>query len=121
MFISIIIFLLFVSLINTDEIQSGFVEEYLNKNYTPMIVQTIYMEIKQVNSKSSCLFECLNENGCSMTVFNQMNYQCMLYNIFPVIDQELLSANNIVVYIFQETIQRKEILVHFRKKNPFHI
>jgi hypothetical protein len=79
------------------------------------------MKSKQVDSKSSCLFECLNENDCSMTVFNQPNYQCMLYNIFPVIDQELLSANNIVVSIFQQTIQRKEILVHFRKKNPFHI
>jgi hypothetical protein len=40
----------------------------------------------------------------------------MLYNTFPVIDQELLFDNNIIVSVFQQTIQRKEIVVHFRKK-----
>jgi hypothetical protein len=116
MFTYIIIFLLFVSSIDTTEIQSGFIEEYLNKNYVPMIHQTSYMKSKQMNSKTSCLFECLNENDCSMTVFNQTNYQCMLYNIFPVINQELVFDNNIIVSVFQQTIQRKKIVLHFRKK-----
>jgi hypothetical protein len=107
MLVYISMLLLFLSSIDTDEERSGFVEEYLNTNYTPMIYQTSYMSSKQVDSKLSCLFECLNVNDCSMTVFNETNCQCMFYNIFPVVDQEFLPDNNIVVSVFQRTIQRK--------------
>jgi hypothetical protein len=87
--------------------QSGFAEEYLNKNYTPIIHQTRVISSRQVKSKLSCVLECLNVNDCSMSVFNQTNYQCMFYNTFPIIDQELLPDNNIIVFVFQQTIQRK--------------
>jgi hypothetical protein len=108
------IFLLCVSSIEAAvENRAGFAEEYLNTNYTPMIRQTHYMVSKQVDSKDSCPFECLRENDCSLIVFNQSNYQCMIYNIYPVIDQELLPDNNIIVYVFQQTIERKEIVVLF--------
>lgn len=107
MFVYITIFLLFVSSTDTAETQSGYLEEYVNTNYTPMISQTRYMANTKVDSKLSCHFTCLDEDDCSMTVFNQTNYQCMLYNIFPVVDQELLHADNIIVSIFERTIQRK--------------
>ncbi len=100
-------FLLFVSSTDTAETRSGYLEEYVNTNYTPMISQTRYMTNTKVDSKLSCHFTCLDEDDCSMTVFNQTNYQCMLYNIFPVVDQELLDADNIIVSIFERTIQGK--------------
>jgi hypothetical protein len=92
--------LLFVSSIDTTDKGSGFVEEYSNKNYIPMISQTHYMSSKQVDSKSSCLLECLNGNDCSMTVFNQNRSQRMFYNVFPIIDREFLPDDNIIVFVF---------------------
>jgi hypothetical protein len=107
MFVYSIIILLFVSSIDTDEKRSGFVEEYVNTNYIPMISQTRYLASIQVESKLFCLLECLSVNDCSMIVYNQTNYQCTLYDIFPVVDQELSFENNIITSVFQRTIQRK--------------
>ena len=104
-------FLLFVSSFDAAETRSGYVEEYLNKNYKPMIHQTSCMANTKVDSQLSCQFTCLDEDDCSMTVFDQTNYQCMLYNTFPVVDQELLDADNIIVSIFEQTIQRKLIFI----------
>jgi hypothetical protein len=92
---------------DTTDVQSGFAEEYSDTNYTSIIHQTHFISSKQVKSKLSCVLGCLSVNDCSMSVFNQISYQCMFYNTFPLIDQELLPDNNIIVFVFQQTIQRK--------------
>ncbi len=38
---------------------------------------------------------------------NETNFQCMIYNIYPLIHQEFLPNDNVIVFIFQRTIQRK--------------
>ena len=109
MFVYMIIFLSIVSSADTTEQRSGFSTEYSGKNYTSLI-RTPYLTSKWVDSKLSCLFQCLSDDGCSMIVFNLTNSQCMLYNISPMIDQELLPDSNSIVFVLQRTDQRKEMI-----------
>ena len=79
--------------------RSGYVNEYIGKNYMPVNSRTPYAINKQANSKLSCLFGCLYVNGCVMTVFNQTNSRCMLYDIYPNVKKELLPDRNIIVSV----------------------
>jgi hypothetical protein len=107
MFAHIIVLILFVSLIDMTEIRSGFGQEYSNINYTSLIRQTNFIVNKEVDSKLACSLKCLSVDDCSMVVFNETNFECMIYNIYPVIDQELLPDNNIIVFVFEQIIERK--------------
>jgi hypothetical protein len=107
MLVSVMTFLLFATISHASDILSGFAKEYLNKNYTPLIVETRPMISTQVSSKLTCLTTCLNENDCSLAVFNMTDNQCAIYNLFPLVDEELLPDANIIVFSFAETIQRK--------------
>jgi len=93
---------------NASDCQSGFGDEYLNKKYTPLIVETNPMAIIQVSSKLQCIMVCLNNNDCSIAVFNVINYQCSIYNTFPIVEQELLPDHNNTVIIFEHKIERKQ-------------
>jgi len=106
MLANVMIFFLFLSLIQIVASPSGFGTPYLNTNYTPLIVETRPMISKQVLSTFTCLTACLNEQDCSLAVFDKTDNQCALYNLFPIVEQELLPDDNSIVYLFQRTIQR---------------
>jgi len=110
---NILIFcLLWAVTIYASENRLGFAKEYLN-TYTPLIVETRPMTSSCVSSKLTCLTACLNQNSCSLAVFNKIDNQCALYNLFALVDEELLLDNNIIVFSFEETIQCKEYLLFF--------
>jgi hypothetical protein len=60
----------------------------------------------QASTKLKCLMTCLNEQDCSLVVFNKVSFQCEIYNLFPIVDQELLPDNNVIVFVIDFILQR---------------
>jgi hypothetical protein len=46
-------------------------------------------------------YNILNKNDCSLIVFNTTDNQCALYNVLPIVEQELLPDDNTGVFLFQ--------------------
>lgn len=103
----LVVFFIVTIIIQDIASKSGFSREYPNKKYMPLIPQSSPMMSKQVYSKLSCLSTCLLQSDCSLIVYNRINNICDIYNLFLLVEDELVSDSNTVVFTFNVTIKRK--------------